>query len=104
MMVARSLSALYLLALLATTVALPRWSWDTLQTYVHCANFSGEWNAAALAVLAKQPFVVFEKYHKVFEAPAVDQAEAKIIESCRKVKALSADTVTGPMFPSTGPQ
>ena len=34
--------------------ALPSWSWDTIQTYVHCANFSGEWNAGALQVLAKQ--------------------------------------------------
>ena len=28
-----------------TTTALPEWSWDTIQTYVHCANFTGEWNA-----------------------------------------------------------
>ena len=33
-----------------------------MQTYVHCANFSGEWNEDALKVMAKQPFVVFEKY------------------------------------------
>ena len=51
--------------IVAPSTALPAWSWDTLQTYVHCANFSGEWNDQALAVLAQQPFVVFEKYHKV---------------------------------------
>ena len=72
--------------------ALPSWSWDTIQTYVHCANFSGEWNAGALQVLAKQPFVVFEKYHKAFEEPAFDAAEAKIAESCRKVKAINPQT------------
>ena len=32
---------------------------------------------------------MFEKYHKVFEAPVLDAAEAKIVESCRAVKALS---------------
>ena len=72
--------------------ALPPWSWDTVQTYVHCANFSGEWNDEALAVLAKQPFVVFEKYHKVFQEPKIDNAEEKITESCRKVKALNPKT------------
>jgi len=51
-------------------LALPRWSWDTLQTYVHCANRTGEWNDAALAVLSAQPFVVFEKNHKLFARPA----------------------------------
>ena len=72
--------------------ALPQWSWDTIQTYVHCANYSGEWNDAALAVLAQQPFVVFEKYHKVFQEPVADAAETKIAESCRKVKALNPKT------------
>ena len=73
-------------------LSLPSWSWDTIQTYVHCANYSGEWNDDALAVLAAQPFVVFEKYHKVFEEPVVDAAEAKIAESCRRVKALNPNT------------
>lgn len=22
---------------------LPPWSWDTIQTYIHCANMSGPW-------------------------------------------------------------
>ena len=60
--------------------------------YVHCANYSGEWNDAALHALAKQPFVVFEKYHKAFEEPQLDQAEAKIAESCRKVKEINPHT------------
>ena len=33
---------------------------------------------------ASKPFVVFEKNHKLFEAPVGDQAEAKITESCRQ--------------------
>ena len=84
------------LTLLCTfATALPPWSWDTVQTYVHCANYSGEWNDEALAVLAKQPFVVFEKYHKAFEEKPygiLDNAEAKIAESCRKVKILNPAT------------
>jgi hypothetical protein len=75
-----------------TADALPEWSWDTIQTYVHCANYTGEWNDVALAILAKQPFVVFEKYHKAFAAPRFDGAEAKITESCRKVKAINPKT------------
>eukprot|EP00665_Eupelagonemidae_sp_cell47_P004177 gene4177-4346_t len=27
------------------------WSWDTVQTYVHCANKTGAWNDAALAAM-----------------------------------------------------
>ena len=80
------------LCVAGTADALPEWSWDTIQTYVHCANFTGEWNDAALAILAKQPFVVFEKYHKVFAAPRFDGAEAKITESCRRVKAINPKT------------
>jgi hypothetical protein len=85
-------SPLLLLLSARAADALPKWSWDTLQTYVHCANYSGEWNEDALHTLAKQPFVVFEKYHKAFEEPQLDQAEAKIAESCRKVKEINPET------------
>ena len=37
-------------------------------------------------------FVVFEKYHKVFEEPRFDGAEAKIVASCKAVKALNPKT------------
>lgn len=70
--------------------ARPRWSWDVVPSYFHCANVSGEWNADALAIMATKPFVVFEKNHKLFEEPVGDQAEAKITESCRKLKAINA--------------
>jgi hypothetical protein len=68
----------------------PTWSWDVVPNYFHCANVSGEWNDAALAIMASKPFVVFEKNHKLFEPPVGDQAEAKITESCRKLKAINA--------------
>lgn len=79
-----------MLALLAPLVlGLPSWSWDTLQTYIHCANTTGEWNDAALRVLSTQPFVVFEKNHKLFADPVNTSAELKISESCRRVKAIN---------------
>eukprot|EP01051_Picozoa_sp_SAG22_P003843 SAG22_NODE_193_length_15643_cov_5.339424_5_plen_142_part_00 len=49
------LALLLALQLPGPALALPAWSWDTVQTYVHCANYSGEWNAGAMQVLAKQP-------------------------------------------------
>ena len=35
---------LVLLLLPPGSLALPPWSWDTMQTYIHCANMSGPWN------------------------------------------------------------
>jgi len=84
--------ALMLLLTLAVAEALPRWSWDTVQTYIHCANITGEWNGGALHRLAQQPFVVFEKNHKLFAPPMNTSGEAKIAESCRLVKQLSPTT------------
>lgn len=74
---------------------------------------SGEWNDEALRIMATKPFVVFEKNHKVrilherariatvararlhttlqvFEDPVNNEAEAKIVESCRKLKAINS--------------
>ena len=60
---------LFLFMLLSSGATLllapPSWSWDTVQTYIHCANTTGEWNQAALKRLAAQRFVVFEKNHKL---------------------------------------
>ena len=68
--------------------ALPRWSWDTMQTYTHCANMSGAWNAAAAARMARGAFVVFEKTTGLFAEPVADAAEQKIVDACRQVKAV----------------
>lgn len=76
-------------ALAPLILGLPSWSWDTMQTYIHCANTTGEWNDAALQILATQPFVVFEKNHKLFADPVNTSAELKISESCRRVKAIN---------------
>ena len=78
--------------LLAASLVLasPQFSWDVVPSYFHCANISGEWNAETLQLIATKRFVVFEKNHKQFEEPINAAAEAKIVESCRKVKALNA--------------
>ena len=61
---------LLLLLLPLAARAAPAWSWDTVQTYVHCANTSGEWNDAALLAMATtKAFVVFEKNHKALADP-----------------------------------
>ena len=79
-----------LLAIASGIMAAPLWSWDVVPNYFHCANVSGEWNEETLKLIATKPFVVFEKNHKLFEPPINDQAEAKIVESCRKVKAINS--------------
>ena len=83
---------LMLLCLFNVAYGLPEWSWDRIQTYIHCANVTGEWNTDALKILASQPFVVFEKNHKLLASPANTSAEAKITESCRLVKELNPKT------------
>lgn len=83
-------TALLLVVLAQGALGAPRWSWDVVPNYFHCANVSGEWNEHTLQMIATKPFVVFEKNHKLFEQPVNDQAEAKIAESCRKVKAINA--------------
>eukprot|EP00937_MAST-01D_sp_MAST-1D-sp2_P001467 g1467.t1 len=80
-------------------LGLPAWSWDTVSTYVHCANRTGSWNDEALAVMARQAFVVFEKNQGLFSigqapgyAPPDAGAEQKIVAACAQVKALSPTT------------
>lgn len=51
-----------LLLSISGATALPRWSWDTVQTYVHCANRTGAlWSSEAVKVLALQNFVVLRR-------------------------------------------
>lgn len=83
------------LLLLATSpiTALPPWSWDTVQTYVHCANRTGSlWNEQAVAAFANQSFVVFEKNHGIWADPVNTSAEDKIVAACRQVKAANKST------------
>ena len=70
--------AVVALLIVASAASLPPWSWDTIQTYIHCANMSGPWEPWAAKKLAKASFVVFEKPHGVFYPPINTSAETKI--------------------------
>ena len=70
----------------AAAPLVPKWSWDHVQTYVHCANRTGPlWNEAALASMAQSAFVVFEKNHGLFAHPKYTGAERKISAACGQV-------------------
>jgi hypothetical protein len=79
-----------LLALVLTSAlsshALPPWSWDSIQVYVHCANISGAWAPWAAAQLARASFVVLEKPHGLFAPPVNTSAETKIADGCEQIK------------------
>ena len=90
MSAAQPLLLLLLLVALGGAAALPRWSWATMQTYVHCANESGAWTDAAAARIARGAFAVFEKTSGLFAAPLNTSAEQKIVDACRQVKAVDA--------------
>jgi hypothetical protein len=68
------------------------WSWDTVQTYVHCANKTGAWSDAALQAMSKSQFVVLEKNSAEFSPPVIDGCEDKIVAACRQLKAVSPST------------
>jgi hypothetical protein len=74
--------------------ALPPFSWDTIQTYIHCANMSGPWEPWAAKQLAKASFVVFEKPHGVFYPPVNTSAETKIAAACKQVKDAAKEAGT----------
>ena len=38
---------------LPLAVGLPPFSWNTVPTYIHCANITGQWNAKAVARMAR---------------------------------------------------
>ena len=84
-----SLFALLTLACLGACVrgvAVPAWSWDHVNTYMHCANRTGRlWNEAAVAAMSESSFVVFEKNHGLFGEPKYTGAEGKISDACGQV-------------------
>ena len=49
----------WLLAMvLPEAVCWPRWEWETVQTYVHCANTSGPWYACCCDITVSGPSTV----------------------------------------------
>eukprot|EP00663_Eupelagonemidae_sp_cell21sb_P005694 gene5694-2030_t len=72
--------------LLPLASAMPRFSWDTIQTFTHCANISGPLSPAALRAFRNNSFVVIEKMQCLFCAPVNHSAEAKMYAASRQLK------------------
>jgi hypothetical protein len=96
---------LLLLLLLATpAAALPTWTHERLNTYIHCANASGPWSAAALAAIVRQQprFVVQERCTGRFAPPANASAEKKMTAAAQQIKAANGSIevyMYNPTFP-----
>jgi hypothetical protein len=112
-MVARRLAAtLYCSAVLSTAAAaaaappavaaaaaaapgLRPWSWDTMQTFVHCSNHSGPLNGEIVALMANSSFTVIEKYQCLECAPNQTGAEEKVLAAAAQIRAADP---TAPIF------
>jgi hypothetical protein len=98
---------LALLALLVCVTALPAWSWDTVQIYVHCCNQSGPWNEEALgkmkALGAGLRFVVQERETSRFQAPVNRSAESKMIAAAKQVRKALGNEIKVLMYNPTFP-
>jgi hypothetical protein len=76
----------------------PVHSWETLPVYLHSSNRSGFWNDTALAILARYPMVVIEKWHcqggessQPYSPPAGEPCarltqEERMIQQCAVIK------------------
>eukprot|EP01052_Picozoa_sp_SAG31_P057081 SAG31_NODE_16695_length_699_cov_1.203333_1_plen_118_part_01 len=69
--------------------AMPRFSWDTIQTFSHCANSSGPLSPVALEYFRNDSFVVIEKSQAISSAPVNRSAEMKMYAAAAQLKARS---------------
>jgi hypothetical protein len=82
----------------AKTIA-PRFSWDTVQPFLHFANTSGPFSDDAIAEMAKFPMLTIEKFQGPCAAtskPPTDTChqEQLIVDILRRVKAVDASVCT----------
>ena len=94
-----------LLALLAAARALPDWSDETINTFIHCANESGPWSDDALARLVAQGprFVVQERSTARWQAPVNASLEAKMLAAAQQIKRVAPEVqvlMYNPVFPN----
>jgi hypothetical protein len=77
------------LALLAGrgSAAPPSWSWSTVQSFIHCANFSGELSLEAATAMAHSGFTVIEKYQAL--AGDFSHEEEKAAAAGRAIRAIN---------------
>ena len=98
------LAVLLLLLFPEAAHSMPVWTHERLNTYVHCANASGPWSAAALASIGLiQPrFVVQERCTGRFAAPANASAESKMLAAAAQIAAINSSIevyMYNPTFP-----
>jgi hypothetical protein len=67
----------------------PRFSWETLPTFVHCSNASGPLNDEIIALMASSGFAVIEKYQALEADPPYTGGEEKVIAAARAVRAVN---------------
>ena len=77
----------------------PRFSWDTIQPFIHLANNSGPFSDAAIDAMARFPIVTVEKSQGPCAAqskPPTDTCgeEQLIIDTLRRVKQANASATT----------
>eukprot|EP01043_Picozoa_sp_COSAG02_P060825 COSAG02_NODE_8035_length_2738_cov_9.087769_2_plen_394_part_01 len=90
--------------LLETVRSMPVWTYERVNTYVHCANASGPWSAAALAAIKRQQprFVVQERCTSRFAAPVNASAESKMLAAAAQIAEVNASIevyMYNPTFP-----
>ena len=73
----------------------PTWSWDTLQTFVHCSNKSGPLNPQITELMSNSSFTVLEKYQCLDCAPERTGGEDKVLAAAAAIRALNP---TAPVF------
>eukprot|EP01043_Picozoa_sp_COSAG02_P042686 COSAG02_NODE_3648_length_6426_cov_6.186054_4_plen_413_part_00 len=91
-------------ALHTAVLSMPVWTHERLNTYVHCANASGPWSAAALAAIKRQQprFVVQERCTGRFAEPANASAESKMLAAAAQIQAVNSSIevyMYNPTFP-----
>mmetsp|Transcript_24832 Transcript_24832/g.74714 ORF Transcript_24832/g.74714 Transcript_24832/m.74714 type:complete len:368 (+) Transcript_24832:126-1229(+) len=82
-----------MLALLLTVgtvqAAPPSWTWDTVQTFVHCSNNSGPLNHEIAELMANSSFAVIEKYMCLECAPCHTGAEGKVLAAAATIREIN---------------
>jgi hypothetical protein len=76
-----------LLYLGAAAAALPTWSWARMQSFIHCANFSGPLSLDAATAMAASGFTVIEKYQDL--AGGFSDEEQKAVAAAQAIRAVN---------------
>jgi hypothetical protein len=76
-------------AFVGASASAPSWSWDRVQTFVHCSNSSGPLNDQIVQLMAQSSFAVIEKYQDLAGLPWGTGAEDKQIAAARAIRAVN---------------